>query len=89
MAPTRPTRLPVPSMARTLILAVVGLLLAAALAWNAAEAHYDSCVQAARALPDTALQGGFAIPPPRSAAPAPDAHAVEVRHRIEGCSRLP
>jgi hypothetical protein len=61
-------------------LVIVGLLIAAAIAWDAAERHYDNCVEAAHAT---------------SFDPAPSAEQIlndepaETARRVEGCSRLP
>jgi hypothetical protein len=70
---------------RTLALVIVGLLIAAAIAWDASERHYDACVNAAKARgsplgsgPDSSLDRTLA----HDARPSIDS-------LIKGCSRLP
>jgi hypothetical protein len=68
---------------------VIGLLIAAALAWNGAEMHYRSCVDAAEArTPLTRADGGGW----GSAAgddPLGVLGAEERQAAVDGCSRLP
>ncbi len=62
---------------RTAAIAIVGLLIVGALAWNAAEMHYENCVEAAKARgtgsrAEAILEG-----------------RQRVAELVEGCSRLP
>jgi hypothetical protein len=59
----------------------VGLAIAAAVGWYAAEAHYQGCVQAAKSLPDHRSQ--------RDVLRGDDSYAQAVSKRVNGCSRLP
>jgi hypothetical protein len=71
---------------RTAALIAVGLLIAAAVAWFAAEQHYDNCVNAAKLRHPVGLAGGN----PRQEYER--WKGVDVRRRsaaIDGCSRLP
>lgn len=64
---------------RTLAIIVVGLLIAAAIAWDASERHYDACVNAAKSATGAATRP----------APGWTAYAPIVERRVKGCSRLP
>lgn len=72
---------------------IVGVLILAAVLWDAGERHYRNCVEVARSLPDPAnvraqiqkeLQSIVG-----SQSRAADLHADALRGRIKGCSRLP
>lgn len=60
---------------RRLALIVVGLLIAAAIAWDAAERHYNACVNAAKVSVVNSQWGSL--------------YATELSRRVNGCSRLP
>ena len=62
-----------------LALVIVGVLIAAAIAWDA-ERHYDNCVAAARAT---------SFDPRPSAAQVVGDEPTETERRVDGCSRLP
>jgi|tagenome__1003787_1003787.scaffolds.fasta_scaffold20792451_2 hypothetical protein len=64
---------------------LVGLALSAAVAWNAAEAHYQGCVQAAQMLPDKRNDFERTLENRHKA----DPHAASVYKRVRGCSRWP
>jgi hypothetical protein len=82
---------------------VAGLLILGALAWNAAEMHYENCVEAARARTPLSLSaaeqgevGGLTAEEllnPEEAGRAEDRIRDAPRRRraaaVEGCSRLP
>ena len=63
----------------------VGVALTAAVAWNAAEAHYTSCLEAAQALPDRRDSTERRI----ALLHGEDTYAEAVYKRVQGCSRLP
>ena len=71
---------------RTVALAVVGLAIAVALAWNAGEQHYSNCVEVARAIPDERTSIEQRV---QRLTPGADSHDKEIQARIRGCSRLP
>jgi hypothetical protein len=60
----------------------VGLLLSAAVAWFAAEQHYENCVETAR----TEVEAGDAYSPEQVEQALT---GKPLRDRIDGCSRLP
>ncbi len=66
-------------------LVAVGLLIAAAVAWDAGERHYRNCIASAKTLPDprNAIQREI------DRAGSIDPHARAVARHIKGCSRLP
>jgi hypothetical protein len=70
---------------RVLAIILVGLLIAAFIAWDAAERHYDACVNAAKATakrPD-------AIDRDIERSLGGNMYAEDLRRRVKGCSRLP
>jgi hypothetical protein len=67
------------------VVLVVGLLIAAAIAWDAAERHYDACVNAAKAVPDARDEVDRLV----DEVGGGNSHAEGVARRIDGCSRLP
>lgn len=69
-------RLPREVLVLGLVVILVGLLIAAALAWFAAEHHYDNCIDAAKATHPIGQ---------RSTA----ADARQRRAAVDGCSHLP
>jgi hypothetical protein len=56
-------------------LIAVGLLVAAAIAWDAAERHYNACVNAPKVSVVNTQWGSQ--------------YATELSRRVNGCSRLP
>lgn len=78
-----------------LAVVIVGLLIAAALAWNAAERHYDNCVAAAKA--DNPPAPTFTGSLDESGDPDTISRLTYLDERpgrrreaaVEGCSRLP
>jgi hypothetical protein len=81
------------------VLVVLGLLIAAAVAWDAGEHHYDNCVAVAKErnpLPSTRNAWDHLPDPLGILDPEDEALRTEVRLRlqnrkraIDGCSRLP
>ena len=67
-----------------IVAVLVGLILGGALAWNAAEAHYQGCVQAAQLLPS---EHAPALGPRQ--ARYDEAHDQRAGKRVQGCSRWP
>jgi hypothetical protein len=64
---------------------IAGLVLAAAIAWDAGERHYDNCVHKAEArTPIRTVQSGSIIGPRQTVM------GLAARRRaVDGCSRLP
>ncbi len=63
------------------VLIALGFLIAVGLLWNAAELHYEACVDHAKALPPS-MSSDEQIDRGRR-------ENERVRRAVEGCSRLP
>lgn len=72
---------------RTLAVVVVGLLIAAAIAWDAGERHYDNCVAHAKTINPGNATGSIWDRDPGD--PTGAEAQRERRNAIAGCSRTP